>query len=1041
MADFQTVKRRGHSQAASIKYPQQHQQLVEMGFDSASATRSLDQSSGDLEAAMAQLIGEEKSGRAEVEEKVIGAKDAKKPAVSVDGKLKGSKQATGLPGPSQAVKEIKDAHQKMMQTYKVLKCKENANHDRRMCMHYHSLSDRRRNPFEFLYSCYECPNTVDGGECSEGDSCSFSHTMLERMFHPELYKISVCQRQSSGLKCDRSFLCAFAHNDADLRISPSHLTSKYAIQEDAKTAPRPITHSAMLMNIQDKLVRLIRESSSEGILALDLPKLYSGRFHESLDVIDEGGKKYKLKDLIGAHPHISLVLNRSGQHKYIYEEVKGTYEEPVIEVTLDDVKERLTDLIKTSGAEGVWASDLPKKYAERFGDKLDMTDDAGAKFRVKDILQSLPNVSILQIKSQSKYTYSSTTATKTEATAVAAPAAATVAGVSKEEKATTATSTAAPAATSTTSAAAPKWGSNSAGKSFAAILASNNAATNNSSSTSSNVNSNSTVAPVEISSSSEPAVAVNDVAVTTTTATETSEKESTSKAVIPNVTSKVNEKANTGKVASKTNNSGSKATEKTVPVTTATPAATTTNASNAKPTTSKVAATETPTTAVVAVASAVLPVQDVDQAKTTAAILPPTSSPGFASSSLAALTSSSTPDNLPKPLFSGLEDNFSLVSGLDGGAFGGDSNVAFGNLTGILPSSFDLPLESMDVLHSSNHVHTGVLPPGLSKAIGKPSVGGPSPPLSGSAGPSLSSIIAAVQGTAGNGNHASSRETPERAHSQQGSQSERIAQLERELALKSQECEAQSLQLTSLRVQLGEAEKRASAEEIQRALRLKDEEVLRVEDEVRKLKQEKLVDLDQYFIYFSKIEDAINSMKCKEDSLSDMVTPEDIQELFQFKKLVRNYVANVKQQLKNKFDFAVQQQALPRKESIDALNLVSPVVSATPAVSSTSIFPIPLTRFTSGSAVVDPFAHVVGSNGNADPFASTASSVLFASDSGVVASSVVSSSNTSSVVASAKTCGLPGCFKDGLYTCAGCRKISYCGEMHQRFVFEAVMCF
>lgn len=1080
MSEFQTVKRRGHSQNANAKYPEQHQQLVEMGFESSSVSRALDASNGDMEAATAVLIGEG-SHKNETEEKVVPASKERKAAASTAAPAastsaasaaapKTARQSNGLAvvAAGQSVKDIKETHQRMIATYKVQKCKETGAHDRKMCMNYHSLSDRRRNPFETLYSCYECPNTVDGGECPDGDSCMHSHTMLERMFHPELYKISVCQRQLTGNKCDRAMLCAFAHNDADLRISPSHLTTKYAMQEEAKTTPVPVNQSAMLDHIRSNLVKLIKEHGSEGVIAADLPKYYQGKFHESLDLIDESGKKYKLKDLIGPHNNIHVVL--TGQPKFVFgdpsiaaaaAESQAAVPTPsttpretsqtssTTAASSQTVKDRVVELIKAAGAEGILATDMSKKYQERYGEKLEKDWNVG--------LNAVAGMVLTQTKQYTKYTFNAITAGIKDAaipSAVATKDAKSVSnsGSAASSKAAVASVPAsAPAHPTTASQSAPKWGSNT-GKSFASILSAQGAA-------------------AAAAAASTPAVVEAVV--------EAPKAAPVEAATVPTIEPKTAVTSPTPTTAQKASKTEKAANEKTSKAT---------NGAKLETKTSQSSETSEKDTPVETVAATPAPLAISDNSVVGASLTTvssPSSSVGLvlgASPSVSRGTSDM--GTLPKPLFggldsqlngTGLDNQFSL--GLGSGGSSSLLDLASASLTGILPSSFDLPLDGMDLGGNS------VLPPGLSKAIGKPTgVSGGAPSLSSILGQSLSGS----NGLGGLPLTSSSRDTPERnvssgtvnngvANSGTMTQAERVAYLERELAAKTQEADAHAAEVSVLRSRVNDLEAmqlnhderlRSSIMEKDMELLTKHQEIVKYEDELRKSKEEKLVDLDQYFIYFSKIEEVINAMKCKEEAFSEKIKPEDVQELFQFKKLMRNYVANVKAQLKNKFDVVVAQTQLMRGSSGNAvvkdpsveavaLGMVLPsgpppgglntstsgVSSAGSATSSasTGVFGV-LSSGASATGVTStgtsrfagsfdthsmPFAHNHhhGLTNVGDAFSS--SSVLFptVTDLGVA-------TTTASVVT--KQCGLPGCLKEGLYTCAGCRKISYCGEAHQR---------
>jgi hypothetical protein len=190
--------------------------------------------------------------------------------------------------------DIKDVHNKFMATYKIHKCKDKSNHDKRMCVFWHTKNDRRRNPFEVLYTCTECPNSSETQNCESGDTCLKAHNMLERMFHPELFKISMCQRGPNGSLCERGNLCAFAHSEEDHRVPMSHsttkpptsqiggITSSYPPSASLSVQPsvngetiqpgKLMSDSRLLDGIQDKLIRLIKNQGGEGIISSELPK-------------------------------------------------------------------------------------------------------------------------------------------------------------------------------------------------------------------------------------------------------------------------------------------------------------------------------------------------------------------------------------------------------------------------------------------------------------------------------------------------------------------------------------------------------------------------------------------------------------------------------------------------------------------------------------------------------------------------------------------------------------------------------------------------
>lgn len=195
-------------------------------------------------------------------------------------------------------------HQHFLSTYKVYKCKEKRCHDKRQCKYWHSKGDRRRNPFEVPYSPAECTMMVRSC-CPEGDLCLRSHNMMERMFHPELYKISMCARGPNGSFCERGDLCAFAHFAEDLRVPLSRASG------NAPQAPQTIAQ------VQEKLLRLVKSHGKEGILSSELPKRYCETYGEKLEPVDEEGNRCRIKDIM-VHDNIAVVMHKNVQPKYIY---------------------------------------------------------------------------------------------------------------------------------------------------------------------------------------------------------------------------------------------------------------------------------------------------------------------------------------------------------------------------------------------------------------------------------------------------------------------------------------------------------------------------------------------------------------------------------------------------------------------------------------------------------------------------------------------------------------------------------------------------
>lgn len=228
--------------------------------------------------------------------------------------------------PTQKTKlEITAGHNAFMAAYKILKCKDKRpTHDKRQCMCWHNKGDRRRSPYDILYSPAECSSmTADSSApviCADGDSCLKAHNMLERMFHPELYKISSCQREPET-GCDRGNFCAFAHSEDDLRIPPSRGIAKAM---DPIVPSKTLTDSKALETIQDKLVYLIKSQGVDGIISSELPKRYFDSFAERLDLTDEAGERFRIKDILVTHPNVRVEMHKGVQPKYVYRNSDGS---------------------------------------------------------------------------------------------------------------------------------------------------------------------------------------------------------------------------------------------------------------------------------------------------------------------------------------------------------------------------------------------------------------------------------------------------------------------------------------------------------------------------------------------------------------------------------------------------------------------------------------------------------------------------------------------------------------------------------------------
>merc|ERR1719242_1740358 len=118
-----------------------------------------------------------------------------------------------------------------MYAYKVQSCPLRRNCQNKVtCPRWHHEGEKRRNPGQegnYLYSEDPCPNVKPQGSnkwqppsrCPDGDKCGYSHTLLEQMYHPNIYKTSMCINFTNpkGNKCQWGYYCTHAHGTDDIR--------------------------------------------------------------------------------------------------------------------------------------------------------------------------------------------------------------------------------------------------------------------------------------------------------------------------------------------------------------------------------------------------------------------------------------------------------------------------------------------------------------------------------------------------------------------------------------------------------------------------------------------------------------------------------------------------------------------------------------------------------------------------------------------------------------------------------------------------------
>jgi len=131
--------------------------------------------------------------------------------------------------------------------------------DKPTCEGWHHEGERRRNPGvgpNFLYSEEPClklkaPGTskwLKPTNCKDGDACRFSHTLMEQMYHPNIYKTSLCTNftANGGDQCQWGYFCTHAHGQKDIRnLNKKDLIKRQTINNKQKQQKTPNNISQM----------------------------------------------------------------------------------------------------------------------------------------------------------------------------------------------------------------------------------------------------------------------------------------------------------------------------------------------------------------------------------------------------------------------------------------------------------------------------------------------------------------------------------------------------------------------------------------------------------------------------------------------------------------------------------------------------------------------------------------------------------------------------------------------------------------------------
>jgi len=94
------------------------------------------------------------------------------------------------------------------------------------CAGFHHQGERRRNPQVYKYSYEPCPAVKethkwrDASRCKKGDACDKAHTLLEQMYHPYIYKTSLCANFPKN-QCSWGDFCTHAHGEVRSPTMPT----------------------------------------------------------------------------------------------------------------------------------------------------------------------------------------------------------------------------------------------------------------------------------------------------------------------------------------------------------------------------------------------------------------------------------------------------------------------------------------------------------------------------------------------------------------------------------------------------------------------------------------------------------------------------------------------------------------------------------------------------------------------------------------------------------------------------------------------------
>src|SRR3990167_8524969 len=110
-----------------------------------------------------------------------------------------------------------------LRTFKVTKCTWKHQHNYRTCINYHGDQDRRRNHAVIPYEPEMCEHLGSNRECPQADNCRWSHSMVEKAYHPDKYRKKFCSYFPNDIQnCPYGKFCSYAHSEEEIQTELLH---------------------------------------------------------------------------------------------------------------------------------------------------------------------------------------------------------------------------------------------------------------------------------------------------------------------------------------------------------------------------------------------------------------------------------------------------------------------------------------------------------------------------------------------------------------------------------------------------------------------------------------------------------------------------------------------------------------------------------------------------------------------------------------------------------------------------------------------------